>query len=165
MSHHCQNPNGKAEAKKKYFQNYTIKINEISALLLSIRMRETEQSRKMANMNSRVSTGWALHHIYSISSWITYDFSAICRQSLEIPCIKKKSYCSESLHLSALLSPLLLLVDFLWCGRVFCHKPGSEEVHPEQVHSTSWSLTITQRLRPINLKSGHKKKKKTKHYL
>lgn len=106
----------------------------------------TEQKKK-ANMDSRVSTGSDLDHVNSISSWITYDFSAICRRSLKILCIKK--YCSictaasESLHLSALLSPLLLLVDFLRCGRVFCHKPGPEEVHPEQVHSTSWSLPHT----------------------
>lgn len=114
-------------------------------------------------MDSRVSTGPDLDHVNSISSWITYDFSAICRRSLKILCIKK--YCSictaasESLHLSALLSPLLLLVDFLRCGRVFCHKPGPEEVHPEQVHSTRWSLPHTQRLSSISRNQRGREKK------
>lgn len=82
-----------------------------------------------------------------------------------------KKYCSictaasESLHLSALLSPLLLLVDFLRCGRVFCHKPGPEEVHPEQVHSTSWSLPHTQRWSSISRNQSERKGEKTTHHL
>lgn len=39
-------------------------------------------------MDSRGSTGSDLDHVNSISSWITYDFSAICRRSLKILCIK-----------------------------------------------------------------------------
>lgn len=39
-------------------------------------------------MDSRGSTGSDLDHVNSISSWITYDSSAICRRSLKILCIK-----------------------------------------------------------------------------
>lgn len=157
----------------KMLPKFCMKINEISTLVSSKQTDETKQtgeSKKKANMNSRVSTGLDLDHVNSISSWITYDFSAICRWSLKILCIKK--YCSictaasESLHLSALLSPLLLLVDFLRCGRVFCHEPRSEEVHPQQVHSTRWSLTHTHTQRSETIHQNQREQeRKTPHII
>lgn len=82
VSHQCQTPDGNSEPKI-ILPKLCIKINEISTLVLS---KQTRWNK--ANRAEKRQTGLDLDHVNSISSWITYDFSAICRWPLKILCIK-----------------------------------------------------------------------------
>lgn len=89
MSYQGQTPPG-PELGKVILSYLCRKINEISTMVWSKQTRRDKLNRaeKKANMDSRGSTGSDLDRVNSISSWITYDFSAICRRSLKILCIK-----------------------------------------------------------------------------